>query len=415
MKKKIGKIFAGAILAQSLISILCLIYIAITELPDKGKQAFISILIGPIFFISLSALIISSLASGKLYQAALKPLRSMLEYLDALLSGKFTGKEPDLKEEEELSSFMETNADKAVFLSKLANVRAGESMRREFSANVSHELKSPLTSINGYAEMIESGMADLENSKRFAGIIKKEGNRLLEMINEIIELSQFDSGYLDNEKKEIFDLSALASKESESLRAGALKRGVDLYLSLLPSDRPIEFFGNERLMGDLIRNLLSNAVKYSKAEGGRVDLRIEDADKEILIEVKDRGIGIGEEDKERIFERFYVASQGRSRESGGTGLGLSLVKHITKIHKGEIRLESSIGKGSSFSLAFPKQDTNKIKHNFKTDYAGADRTLPKDGDNNAGQGGKDGKEGRKDGDGPEAFKKSHSGQGGKNN
>lgn len=259
-----------------------------------------------------------------------------------------------MEEEEALGSLLETGEDRLEFLRQLASVRQSETMRRQFSANVSHELKSPLTSINGYAEMIESGMVGPEDTRRFAGIIYREGIRLLNMINEIIQLSKFDTGYSDFDQRESFDLGTIVGDVVETFAQQAKERNVALQVESAGSGT-LTMFGNKRLITDVVSNLLSNAIKYAKPRGGTVAVRLSGEENTVQMIVEDDGIGIAKEEQERVFERFYVVEPGRTRAEGsGTGLGLSLVKHTVQNHGGTLDLESALGEGSRFTIRLPR-------------------------------------------------------------
>lgn len=219
-------------------------------------------------------------------------------------------------------------------------------MRREFSANVSHELKTPLTSINGYAEMIKNDMVKGEDITKFASIIRKEGERLLNLIDDIIKLSKIEDD--SNEKKlEPTNVYFVGEEAINSLEV--LSQYKDIELELKGESSFI--MGDKGMIQDLIYNLLENAIKYSNP-GGCIQLSITNNKPHTIIKVTDTGIGISQEDQERIFERFYIVDKGRSRKAESTGLGLSIVKHIVEYHNGKIYLESEVGKGTEIMIKF---------------------------------------------------------------
>lgn len=280
------------------------------------------------------------------------PVQAMVNYLNSLLSGSFDQETESPEIEEELINLLGSEKQKEEFKEALGQVRENETLRRQFSANVSHELKSPLTSINGYAEMIESGMVDSEDIQKFASIIHREGTRLLNMINEIIQLSKFDTGYSDYDSRKEFSLTKVIKEEVESISITAQDKNLDFILDL----DDVTMYGNARLIVDVVRNLISNAMKYSKVGGGKVHVKLIDKGDWLEFSVKDNGIGISEQDQDRVFERFYVADKGRTRQQGsGTGLGLSLVKHTVRSHGGVVRVDSELGKGSTFTVLLPKE------------------------------------------------------------
>ena len=216
-----------------------------------------------------------------------------------------------------------------------------EKMRREFSANVSHELKTPLQGIIGSAELLESGMVKPGDESRFVGHIRKEASRLVSLIEDIIRLSQLDEGVpLPSEE---VDLMALAKEVTSILETGAAEKNVLLCVS---GDGFI-VHGVRRMLHEALYNLCDNAIKYN-VPGGRVEIHIENKKLTVL----DTGIGIPAEHKDRIFERFYRVDKSHSKASGGTGLGLSIVKHAAAYHKAEITLESTPGKGTSITIQF---------------------------------------------------------------
>ena len=216
-----------------------------------------------------------------------------------------------------------------------------EQMRREFSANVSHELKTPLQGIIGSAELLESGMVKAEDVPRFVGHIRKESSRLVNLIEDIIRLSQLDEGVeLPTEQ---VDMLALAEDVKEILTPSAAERNVKIDVT----GNGFTIKGVRRMLQEIIYNLCDNAIKYN-VPGGCVTVRVESN----RLVVSDTGIGIPAEHKDRIFERFYRVDKSHSKASGGTGLGLSIVKHAAAYHKAEIHLESTPGKGTTISIQF---------------------------------------------------------------
>ena len=223
-----------------------------------------------------------------------------------------------------------------------AQRRAQESMRREFTANVSHELKTPLTSISGYAEMIETGIAKNEDVKTFAGKIKSEASRMLTLVSDIIKLSQLDDSET-TELSDTIDLAVIANECKDELELEASKKGVEIYVK----GKGETFLGNYVQLHEMIFNLMDNAVKYNRTNGN-VDVTVSGNS----ICIADTGIGISEENKSRIFERFFRVDKSRSRRGGGTGLGLSIVKHIAENHHAEIKIESTMNVGTEITVHF---------------------------------------------------------------
>lgn len=221
-----------------------------------------------------------------------------------------------------------------------------ERNRREFTANVSHELKTPLQGIIGSAELIENGMVKPDDLPRFVGHIHAEAARLVTLIDDIIRLSQLDEG--DAMPTEPVDLLAVSQEAAENLQDAAAARGVTVGVTGQPAVIP----GVRRLIYEIVYNLCDNAIKYNR-DGGRVDVTVAaDADGS-SITVADTGIGIAPEHQSRVFERFYRVDKSHSKASGGTGLGLSIVKHAVQYHHGRIELESTPGTGTTIRAIFP--------------------------------------------------------------
>lgn len=222
-----------------------------------------------------------------------------------------------------------------------------EKLRREFTANVSHELKTPLTSISGISDMLMNGIVAPEDIKGFAGDINKESARLITLVNDIIKLSELDEGAYSTETDEKVDLLKTAAVVKERLEAIAAKKNVKIAVT----GEDTEITGGESLVFEMLYNLCDNAVKYNK-ENGNVTVSVGTSEGAPFVTVKDTGIGIPPEYTDRIFERFFRVDKSRSKESGGTGLGLSIVKHIAMSLGADIRVESTVGKGTEITVTF---------------------------------------------------------------
>ena len=220
-----------------------------------------------------------------------------------------------------------------------------EKHRREFTANVSHELKTPLQSIIGSAELMENGVVKEEDMPRFVGHIRKEASRLVYLIDDIIRLSQLDEGV--EMPHEELSLRVLAEEVCETLSDAAKMK--DISLDVTGDDGVIN--GVQRLFYEIIYNLCDNAIKYNKV-GGYVKVIIEEQDGIVRMSVKDSGIGIAFEHQENVFERFYRVDKSHSKQSGGTGLGLSIVKHAVQYHQGKISVESEPNQGTTITIQF---------------------------------------------------------------
>lgn len=223
-----------------------------------------------------------------------------------------------------------------------------EKLRREFSANVSHELKTPLTSISGFAEIIQDGYVKEEDVRAFAGRIYKEAQRLITLVEDVIRISQLDEGEVPYEWTET-DLYQTAKNVFGTLSEAAKKQDVHLYIE---GDR-VQLHTVPNILEEVLFNLCDNAIKYNKP-GGSVCICLTENEESVCISVKDNGVGIPKEDQSRVFERFYRVDKSHSKEIGGTGLGLSIVKHGVSFLGGEVELESTPGQGTEITVSFPK-------------------------------------------------------------
>ena len=227
-----------------------------------------------------------------------------------------------------------------------------EQMRREFTANVSHELKTPLQTISGYAELLANGMVADKDKTAFSEKIYAEAQRMIRLIEDIIKLSNLDEGAVEL-TRETVDLYATAENTVRSLLPAAKKANATLSLN----GENAEIYGIPQLLTAVVYNLCDNAIKYNK-DGGTVFVNVKNNAENIVLSVRDTGIGIPKEQQERIFERFYRVDKSHSKEVGGTGLGLSIVKHAAKLHDAKITLESEVGKGTEITVIFPKKQQN---------------------------------------------------------
>ena len=222
-----------------------------------------------------------------------------------------------------------------------------ETLRREFTSNVSHELKTPLTSISGFAELIRSGMTDAEDTRHFADNIYKEARRLIVLVGDIIKLSQLDGGEIPYDECPQ-DLYEIAKETEERLDMVATSHKVNLELT----GEHTSIRGNRQILEEMIYNLVDNGIKYNH-EGGNVRIRVAEENGRAVVSVADNGIGIPKDQQSRVFERFYRVDKSHSKEIGGTGLGLSIVKHGAAFHKAAVTMNSEPGKGTEISLTFP--------------------------------------------------------------
>ena len=221
-----------------------------------------------------------------------------------------------------------------------------ERNRREFTANVSHELKTPLQGIIGSAELLENGLVKQEDVPRFIGHIRSEAQRLVTLIGDIIRLSQLDEG--ETMPAEPVELLALAREAAESLQNAAAAR----HVTITVEGEPVELTGVRRLLHEIVFNLCDNAIKYN-TDGGRVQVTVTKENETAAVTVRDTGIGIPPDQQDRVFERFYRVDKSHSKASGGTGLGLSIVKHAVQYLHGAIHLQSEVEKGTEIRVTFP--------------------------------------------------------------
>ena len=219
-----------------------------------------------------------------------------------------------------------------------------EKLRKEFSANVSHELKTPLTTIYGYADMMLNNMVKESDKPEFIRKIRKESSRMLELVEDIIRLSEWDENAVQEESEE-FDLYTLGSEVIDLLTQKANEKNVSL--SIVGGVTAIK--ANKRMIHEVLYNLIDNAIKYNKPNG-TVRVSLSTQKDKTVIEITDTGIGIPQKYQNRIFERFFRIDKSRSKQTGGTGLGLSIVKHIVKHHKGDISIESKENVGTKVTV-----------------------------------------------------------------
>ena len=267
--------------------------------------------------------------SHLLTRQLLEPIREMAEDLENV---------PPTSTYSELSPFLDRIREQH------EDILAAARSRQDFTANVSHELKTPITAISGYAELIENRMVDEKQQIKFAGDIRKNADRLVSLINDIIRLSELDygGGTLDFTSVDLYEV---AEERIELLRTNAGRKNVSLILT----GSSCMVTSNRSLLIELIDNLVQNAIRYN-IPNGSVNILVEQRDGNAVLQVSDTGIGIPKADQSRVFERFYRVDKSRSRETGGTGLGLAIVKHIVELHQGTIRLESEMGKGTRIRI-----------------------------------------------------------------
>ena len=235
-----------------------------------------------------------------------------------------------------------------LFMMDVTEKEQREQLRREFTANVSHELKTPLTSISGFAELMKDGLVPREKMKEFAGDIYRESQRMINLVGDILKLSRLDEG--GEFTRERVDLYDLAMEIADRLAPEAVRTGI--HISVTGKHGAVT--GARQILDEMLYNLCDNAIKYN-VPGGKVSMEVRPGEKTTAVTVSDTGIGIPYADQDRVFERFYRVDKSHSREVGGTGLGLSIVKHGAQYHNAEVTMDSTPGKGTSITVIFPNQ------------------------------------------------------------
>ena len=327
-------------------------YYAAKRLPDGSvlrmsiaQMSVWSLLFGfaqPICFIILAALILSYVLASRIAKKIVKPINEIeLDHSD-----QYYGKE-DYKEIEPLLRHI--SAQQMQLKQDQQEIEKAAMIRQEFSANVSHELKTPLHAISGYAELLENGLVKEEDIKPFAAKIHNESLRMTRLIEDIIDLTKLDNGGTEM-KWEICDFFRITENAVDSLEAAASEMNV----SIITSGENAPMTAIPQMLYSIAYNLCDNAIKYNH-NGGSVSVSVTQNEQDTVLTVKDTGIGIPEEDQKRVFERFYRVDKSRSREVGGTGLGLSIVKHAVMIHGGKITLNSVVGEGTEFIVTIPNK------------------------------------------------------------
>ena len=249
----------------------------------------------------------------------------------------------------QLSGSSVNGSGSVILIYDVTEKMTAEKLRREFSANVSHELKTPLQSILGYAEIMKNGLVKDEDKQRFLERIHAEAGNMIELIQNIMELSRLDENKTLDEFEDV-DLLKLAQSVTLRLKHKAQTKGVTLNVS----GSSACVCGVQSILSEVLYNLVDNSIKYNK-DNGKVDVKVQDGSEEVTVSVSDTGIGIGAADRERVFERFYRADKSHSKEIGGTGLGFSIVKHGVLFHKGRVELESEPGVGTTITFVLPKK------------------------------------------------------------
>ena len=286
--------------------------------------------------LALLILILCILLSARATKSLMAPITQLAEHLD---------------EEETMPVYKEMIPFVNTIRKQHDDIMRNAKMRQDFTANVSHELKTPLTSISGYAELIEHNMVSQTDIPRFAGEIHRSATRLLTTINDIIKLSELDVMETTTLVLDRLPLYQMAENCVDMLQVNAEKHQVTLKLE----GEPAYIMGNREMVDEVLYNLCDNAIRYNNINGSVV-VRVKPEEEKVRLCVEDTGIGIPEKHQSRVFERFYRVDKSRSKATGGTGLGLAIVKHIVAQHEAEMKLESEPGKGTRITILFENAD-----------------------------------------------------------
>lgn len=294
--------------------------------------------------------IVSKLVIYKFVAFRIKPLYQLVLSKDTKTS-ELENEDVISGVEQQITSWVEYNRR------EISRLKANEKYRKEFLGNVSHEIKTPIFNIQGYVlTLLDGGIDDPSINRKYLERAEKSIERLNNIVEDLERISKLESGVL-NLKREKFDVVSLAGEIAESLEMKAEKRNIKLFVGNRHNVPTPSFmvYGDKVYIGQVLTNLIDNSIKYGKDNGSTSISFIDTFDK-VLVEVKDSGVGISEEDLPRIFERFYRTDKSRSREMGGTGLGLAIVKHIIEAHHEKISVRSQLGKGSTFSFTLSKTE-----------------------------------------------------------
>ena len=296
----------------------------------------------PICIVIMIALVLTFVLASRLAKLIVKPINE----IDLEKPDQYFGKE-NYQEIEPLLRHIAAQRNQLKL--DQAQIEKTAMIRQEFTANASHELKTPLHAISGYAELLENGMVKEEDIKPFAAKIRGEASRMTKLVEDIIDLAELDSGGTELQWENC-DLYCIAENAVDSLDTAA--SALNITLALEGTNAPL--WGVPQTLYSIVYNLCDNAIKYNHA-GGSVTIGVFPSKHETKLSVKDTGIGIPAENRERVFERFFRVDKSRSKEVGGTGLGLSIVKHAVMIHNGSISVSSEIGKGTEFVVTLPNE------------------------------------------------------------
>ncbi len=305
-----------------------------------GQNSLLTLLLGmswPILVIFTVALVLSLVLANRLSKKIVEPLNT-LDLDHPLECGGYDELTPLLRR---------LHAQQREIRRQRGELEQAEELRREFSANVSHELKTPLQTISGCSELLAEGLVQEQDVTKFAGQIYGETQRMISLVDDIIKLSHLDEGAGDMVWEEV-DLYVLAEKTRQALAEKAARYDVTVSLRGIP----VRIYGIPQLLSSILFNLLDNAIQYNR-KGGAAEVEVLSDGQNAVLTVRDTGVGIPPEHQERIFERFYRVDKSRSKAAGGTGLGLSIVKHAVALHHGSIQVDSQPGQGTTMVVTLP--------------------------------------------------------------
>ena len=313
----------------------------------EGAAALVGRFLAPMIALVAAVALVSLVVARRLSKSVIEPLRDVdLDHPIAHLESAYEEMDPMLDRLE---------AQRQELKRQVKVLSDNDRMRREFTANVTHELKTPLTTISGYAELISTGLVRDEDVASFAGKIHDEAGRMTSLVNDILTLSNLDEAEKSDGaasalgSREPVELSQVLDNVRQRLEAAAARAQVEVAVDA----RPAQVVGVPRLIDELVYNLTSNAIRYNRPEGAVRLVSGSDAQGRPFVSVEDTGIGIAPEDQEKVFERFYCVDKSRSRARGGTGLGLAIVKHAALFHNAVIDVDSELGRGTRITVTFP--------------------------------------------------------------
>jgi two-component system phosphate regulon sensor histidine kinase PhoR len=317
-------------------------------IPYTGMKEYLMLLLPAVWLTFLIAIMYSAFSADSFATSITKPLKEISQEM-LKVKGDYTDLSFETYQYPEINIIAETTTKMSKNVKDYLNqIEMEKQIRQEFFSNASHELKTPITSVQGYAELLESGIIQEEGQKRdFLNRIKKEAANMNNLINDILMISRLETKDAEVLKTNV-RLSIVLDDIIESIKPLAASHEVLIHMDC----KPICIYANTQQMKELFGNLISNAVKYNKP-GGEVWVKVREEDRNLIVQVKDNGVGIPKESLGRIFERFYRVDKGRSKKQGGTGLGLSIVKHIVNFYHGTISVRSELDKETEFTVKIP--------------------------------------------------------------